>query len=68
MSETTTQTLEPLIDERSKVESWRLHILIEAGYPLPLAERLAASEADLHTACEMIGRGCAHETAAEILL
>jgi hypothetical protein len=70
MSETTTQMqiLEPLIDERSKVESWRLHVLIEAGYPLTLAERLAVSEADLHTACEMIGRGCAHETAAEILL
>jgi hypothetical protein len=70
MSETTTQMqiLEPVIDERSKVESWRLHVLIEAGYPLTLAERLAVSEADLHTACEMIGRGCAHETAAEILL
>jgi hypothetical protein len=68
MSDTTTPTLEPLIDERSKVESWRLHVLIEAGYPLSLAERLALSEADLHTACEMIGRGCAHETAAEILL
>lgn len=70
MSETTTQTpmLEPLIDERSKVESWRLHVLIEHGYPLSLAERLAVSEADLHTACEMVGAGCAHETAAEILL
>ena len=69
MSETTTPILdEPLIDERSKVESWRLHILIEAGYPLSLAERLAVSEADLHTACEMIGLGCTHETAAEILL
>jgi hypothetical protein len=67
MSETT-QVLEPLFDERSKVESWRLHILIEAGYPLPLAERLAVSEADLHAACEIVGRGCAHETAAEILL
>ncbi len=68
MSETTTQILEPLIDERSKVESWRLHILIEAGYPLPLAERVAVSEADLHFACEMLGRGCAPETAVEILL
>lgn len=68
MSETTTQTLEPPIDERSKVESWRLHVLIEAGYPLSLAERLAVSEADLHAACEIVGRGCAHETAAEILL
>jgi len=32
--------------ERSKVESWRLHVLIQAGYPLPLAEMLAASDAD----------------------
>jgi hypothetical protein len=68
MSDTTTELLEPMTDERSKVESWRLHVLIEAGYPLSLAERLAVSEADLHTACEMIGRGCTHETAAEILL
>ena len=68
MSETTTQTLEPLFDERSKVESWRLHILIEAGYPLPLAERIAVSEADLHVACEMLLRGCKPETATEILL
>ena len=43
MSETTTPILdEPMIDERSKVEGWRLHILIEAGYPLSLAEKLAA--------------------------
>ena len=54
--------------ERSKVESWRLHVLIEAGYPLTLAERLAASEADLHLAVELVGNGCGHETAAEILL
>lgn len=68
MSETTTEILEPLFDERSKVESWRLHILIEAGYPLPLAERLAVSEADLHVACEMLVQGCEPKTAAEILL
>ncbi|HVS86477.1 MAG TPA: hypothetical protein VHD91_12685 [Gaiellaceae bacterium] len=67
MSEVT-EILEPTTDERSKVESWRLHVLIEAGYPLPLAERLAASEADLHTACEIVTQGCAHDTAAEILL
>jgi hypothetical protein len=55
-------------DERSKVESWRLHILIEAGYPLGLAERLAVSEADLHRAVELVVLGCTPETAAEILL
>ena len=37
--------------ERAKVESWRLHVLIEAGYPLPLAEKIAAAlDADLHEA------------------
>lgn len=67
MSETI-EILEPLADERSKVESWRLHVLIEAGYPLSLAERVAVSEADLHVACEMVESGCAPETAVEILL
>ena len=46
-------------DEQSKVESWRLHVLIEAGFPLPLAERLAGSEVDLHTCVELLARGCA---------
>ena len=55
-------------NERSKVESWRLHVLIEAGYPLPLAEKLAGSEADLHQAVELVTSGCRHELAAEILL
>jgi hypothetical protein len=63
-----TEILEPDVDERSKVESWRLHVLIEAGYPLPIAERLAVSEADLHIAVDILDLGCAHETAAEILL
>jgi hypothetical protein len=55
-------------NERSKVESWRLHVLIEAGYPLPLAEKLAHSEADLHRAEQLVAEGCSHELAAEILL
>lgn len=54
--------------ERAKVESWRLHVLMEAGYPLSLAERLAASEADLHRAVQLVEHGCLPETAAEILL
>jgi hypothetical protein len=67
MSETT-EIIEIDESERSKVESWRLHVLIVAGYPLPVAERLAASEADLHAAVEIVDAGCAPETAAEILL
>ena len=46
----------------------RLHVLIEAGYPLALAERIAASEVDLHAAVELLTAGCSPETAAEILL
>ena len=62
------QTIENPQSEREKVESWRLHVLIEAGYPLPLAEQLAHSEADLHLAVELVLAGCRHETAAEILV
>ena len=62
------QTIEQPQSEREKVESWRLHVLIEAGYPLPLAERLAHSEADLHRAVELVRVGCTFETAAEILI
>jgi len=55
--------------ERAKVESWRLHVLMEAGYTLSVAERIAATEeVDLHCAVELIEAGCTPETAAEILL
>lgn len=54
--------------EQAKVEGWRLHVLIEAGYPLALAERLAASGADLHECVNLLDRGCSPTTAAEILL
>ena len=66
MSETT--EISPRESERSKVESWRLHVLIEAGYPLQIAERVASSTADLHRAVELVSRGCTPETAAAILL
>jgi hypothetical protein len=62
------QTLEPEQNERTKVQSWRLHVLIEAGYPIELAERVAESEADLHDAVELVEQGCTPEIAAQILL
>jgi hypothetical protein len=62
-----TQTAETY-DERVKVESWRLHVLMEAGYPIPLAERVAHSNADLHRAVALVQSGCAPELAAEILI
>ena len=55
-------------DERVKVESWRLHVLVEAGYPIPLAERVAHSNADLHQAVALIRAGCAPDLAAEIVV
>ena len=62
-----TQTVEAY-DERAKVETWRLHVLMEAGYPVPLAERVAHSNADLHQAVALVRSGCAPELAAEILI
>jgi hypothetical protein len=62
-----TQTVETY-DERVKVESWRLHVLVEAGYPIPLAERVAHSNADLHQAVALVQAGCAPDLAAEILI
>jgi hypothetical protein len=64
----TTETIDASETEKSKVEGWRLHVLMEAGYPLPLAEKIAGSDADLHRAVEMLSAGCTPETAAEILL
>jgi hypothetical protein len=55
-------------NEPGKIESWRLHTLLVAGYPVHLAERIAASEVDLHDAVELLARGCEPMTAAEILL
>ena len=63
-----TQVVESDYSERVKIESWRLHVLIEAGYPLPLAERLAHSTVDLHQAVDLVRAGCKAELATEILL
>jgi hypothetical protein len=57
-----------LATERTKVESWRLHVLVAAGYPVALAELLAASEADLHQCEQILRRGCSPTVAVKILL
>jgi hypothetical protein len=54
-------------DAASQVEAWRLHVLLQAGYPLRDAERLAKSTADLHRAVQMLEHGCTPQTAARIL-
>ena len=50
------------------VATWRLEVLLEAGYELSLAERIAASDADLHLAVALVGEGCPPRLAAEIVL
>lgn len=55
-------------DEPSKVVGWRLHVLVEAGYPFEAADRIAASDVDLHHAVELVSQGCAPEVAEKILL
>lgn len=55
--------------ESERVDAWRMHVLIEAGYPVPLAEQLAAAgHVDLHRAVELLEHGCRVELAAEILI
>lgn len=56
-------------EELIKIEDWRLQVLLEAGYPMVLAELLARdNDIDLHRAVELLEHGCKPETAAKILL
>ena len=55
-------------DAGAAVEAWRLHVLLQAGYPLRVAERIARSDADLHQAVAMLQRGCTPQVAARILV
>jgi hypothetical protein len=55
--------------ESERVDAWRLHVLLQAGYPVAVAEKLAAANhVDLHQATELLIVGCSHELAALILL
>jgi hypothetical protein len=51
-----------------KVESWRLSVLLDAGYPWNIAGVLAESKVDLHAAVDLVERGCPAPLAARILL
>lgn len=55
--------------EAERVEVWRLKVLLDAGYPLKIAERLAERpDIDLHLAVRLIEQGCRPGMAALILL
>jgi len=52
----------------SDVLSWRRDQLVEAGFRLPLAARLARDPLyDLHALIDLVERGCPPEVAARIL-
>lgn len=57
---------EPLT-ERERVQLWRENVLLHAGYPDVEAAKIAASDADLHRAVELLRAGCSVHTATEIL-
>lgn len=58
-----------LLDERSRVDAWRLQQFLEAGYAHHRAELLAAqSHVDVHLACWLLANGCDQVTALRILL
>jgi hypothetical protein len=50
-----------------EVVRWRREQLLDSGFPLPLAARLAAAPGyDLHALIELVERGCPSEFAARI--
>jgi hypothetical protein len=53
---------------RSDPRAWRREQLAQAGFPPPLARRLAADgRYDLHALIELVERGCPPELALRIL-
>jgi hypothetical protein len=55
--------------ESERVERWRAEELIRAGYDPAAALDLAARpDIDLHTATDLLARGCPADLAARILL
>ena len=53
---------------RASVTSWRRDRLVEAGFALPVASRLAHDRRyDLHALIELVERGCPPEIALRIL-
>lgn len=57
------------VSELERIESWRLERLERAGYPPDAAAQLAARhDVDLHSAVQLIERGCTVEVALRILV
>ena len=55
--------------ERERVIRWRVEQLAKVGYSWPAAMVIAANtQVDLHTAVDMVRRGCNPDVAMRILL
>jgi hypothetical protein len=55
--------------ERERVIRWRVEQLAKVGYSWPAAMVIAANtHVDLHTAVDLVQRGCTPDTAVRILL
>ncbi|HET9242176.1 MAG TPA: hypothetical protein VFN99_01955 [Gaiella sp.] len=53
---------------RQGLVRWRRQQLVDSGFPLPIAARLANdSRYDLHALIDLVERGCAPDVAARIL-
>ena len=62
------QTTKPSERARQEVVHWRRERLVESGFPLPLAARLAKdAQYDLHALIELCERGCDPDLAVRIL-
>jgi hypothetical protein len=54
--------------EAAEVVFWRRDVLVEAGFPLPDARRLARDgRYDVHELLDLVARGCPPELAIRIL-
>jgi hypothetical protein len=53
---------------QQQVVGWRREQLVQSGFPLPLAARLATdARYDLHALIELVERGCDPQLAVRIL-
>ena len=59
--------MRPTQHDEEQVVGWRREQLVEAGFSLPLAARVASdSRYDLHALIELVERGCDPELAVRI--
>ena len=57
------------VDETGLIEAWRAEALVRSGYdPLAAAGIAARLDVDLHTAIDLVARGCPADLAVRILL